>query len=58
MEKLYKWFAIGLMVALLGLAAYGYFKFSAYEKQIVKLQNEIAARDTTIEVQKIGRAHV
>ena len=52
MDKIYKWAAIAMMAVTFSLATYGYFKFNAYEKQIVKLQNEIAARDTTIEVQK------
>jgi len=50
-EKIGKWAAIVLMIALVALAGLAYWKYSDFQRQIRELQNQVAARDVTIEVQ-------
>ena len=51
-EKIGKWAAIVLMVALVALAGLAYWKYTDFQRQIRELQNQAAAKDATIEVQK------
>lgn len=52
MDKLLRYIALGLIGILLALGVYGYFQVRSYERHIVELQNQVAQRDSTIEVQK------
>lgn len=51
-EKIGKWALLALMIALIAVGAVAYFKVKAYEKKITDLQNAIAEKDVTLEVQK------
>jgi Tfp pilus assembly protein PilN len=50
MDKIWKYLTIGLMVALVALAGYGYFTLRAKDKENAKLRDEIASRDVTIQL--------
>jgi len=51
-EKFGKWAAIILMVTLVALAGFATWKYNDFLRQIRELQNQAAAKDATIEVQK------
>ncbi len=51
-KQLKKYAALALMAAVLAAGVVGYLKYRSWQNTIVQLQNELAKRDTTIEVQK------
>ena len=50
MEKLWRYLAIGLMVALVALAGYGFFTLRAKDRENARLRDEIAVKDETIKL--------
>ena len=52
LEKLYKYLFIGVAVALLGFIGKSVYDKNQQDKVVAELQNNIAARDVTIETQK------
>jgi HAMP domain-containing protein len=51
-EKIGKWAIIALMIALVALAGFATWKYNDFQRQIRELQNKVAEKDVTIEVQK------
>lgn len=51
-DKTFKWIAILLFLGMASLTGFGYFKKLQYDSTVVKLQNQVAQRDQTIESQK------
>jgi hypothetical protein len=49
LEQLKKYFALLIFVAFLALAAWGYFKYNAYQNELADLRNQVASKDKTIE---------
>lgn len=51
-EKIGKWVIIALMIIIVLLSGLAYWKYNDFQEQIRTLQNKVAARDATIEVQQ------
>jgi hypothetical protein len=49
LEQLKKYLALLIFVAFLALAAWGYFKYNAYQNELADLRNQVASKDKTIE---------
>jgi hypothetical protein len=51
MDKIWKYLTIGLMVVLVAVGVFGFFKYRSYESALAKARNELAEKDKTIQTQ-------